>query len=176
MILVKECIIYPNDGTSKVHSYFGLPEIADNIMEGVVIKPVTPAFFFNRERIIIKNKNDIFKERARKKESVNPNKENRLDFEMSEDGKLMCVEVLTYVTENRLRNVLSKVQGGITHKMFGPLLGMFSKDVLADFMKDNAEEYSKLEDRERKRVTKAMSEVASTMLRENFVNIIDNNF
>ena len=51
-----ECLAYNPIFISTIGPRLGYPEIEDNFAEGVVIKPVTPLYFANGERIIIKNK------------------------------------------------------------------------------------------------------------------------
>lgn len=48
-------------------AWLGLPPIADNICEGVVIRPVTPTYLRNGCRVLIKNKNARFAEKKRVK-------------------------------------------------------------------------------------------------------------
>lgn len=42
-----ECLKYPNAFQSKISQWLGLPDIDDNICEGVVIRPVTPQYLKN---------------------------------------------------------------------------------------------------------------------------------
>ena len=52
---LNECLNYPNDFQSKISGWLGLPQIEDNICEGVVIRPTVPMFFRNGKRVIIKS-------------------------------------------------------------------------------------------------------------------------
>jgi hypothetical protein len=82
-----------------------------------------------------------------------------------------------YLTENRLRNVLSHGElGEINQKSFGKLLGLFSKDAIDDFIKDNPDMMDGLEKKSRKKVQKAFNKMAGDIIRPNFVNIIDGTF
>jgi len=79
----------------------------------------------------------------------------------------------SYISENRLRNVLSKI-GQVTQKDFGKILGALAVDVIEDYKKDfNAPE---LEGKEEKLVNKLLNGEAATLIRKNFVNIIDGEF
>ena len=60
-------------------------------------------------------------------------------IEMSEFDQKMIETLNEYVTESRLRNVISK-HGEVTQKQFGTILNMFIADVMEDHEKDNASE------------------------------------
>ena len=172
----EECLQYPNEFQTRVPEFYGLPAIENNIAEGVVIKPVEPKFFWNGSRVILKNKNEKWSERAKKQKSCSDsNKENKFDFELTVEASKLLEDVLTYVTENRLRNVLSKMEA-ITDRMFGMIVGNMNRDVMADFLKDNKDAFMVLEDKERKMITKRMGNSVMTLVRDNFVNILDNDF
>lgn len=168
---MQECIDYPNDYESTIPALLGLPAIENNVTEGNVIKPMIPDYHWNGSRIILKNKNDKFKE---KHDKGGKNKKPKVKEEivLSENAQKMLDEILLFITENRLRNVLSKV-GTITNKQFGLLMGQYSQDIFEDFLKDNKEEFTLLEKHERKQIQKQVGNVASTLIRTNFLNIID---
>lgn len=164
---LEECLKYPNDFQTTIPAYFGLPEIEGNVCEGVVIKP-RDTRFMGHTRVIIKNKNDKFKE---KEKSTKQKKE----ITLSENAQKLSEEILTCVTENRLRNVLSKL-GQIKQEQFGFLMKEFTGDVLKDFYKDNGDEFDKIDKTEKKLVTKVMSSECANLIRTNFLNIIDGLF
>ena len=116
----------------------GLPEIADNICEGVVIRPIITPHFNHGVRVILKKKNEAWAEGKQFRKSIK--KEEKLPEKIVK----LREAILTYVTENRLNNVLSKV-GQVTIKDFGKVMGMFSKDIVEDFSKDYQEVLSELE-------------------------------
>ncbi len=58
-----KCLEYPNDGQSTIPGILGLPVLEDNIVEGTVVKPVIAEFFACGSRVILKNKNEKFKEK-----------------------------------------------------------------------------------------------------------------
>ena len=87
----------------------------------------------------------------------------------------MREKILTYINENRLRSVLTKMDT-ITDKCFGKLLGNFAKDVVDDFMKDYNEEFLNLDEKERKYITKMPGSTGATLIRKHFSNIIDGEF
>jgi Rnl2 family RNA ligase len=166
-----ECINYPNDGQSIISDNLDLEQIPNNIMEGTVIKPIIPAYFNNGSRVILKNKNEKFTEKANKSKRIKVKK----DITMSENFENVLNEVLRYVTENRLKNVISKF-GDVTEKDFGKLSGMFTQDALKDFRKDNEILIETLEKDEEKVLNKQTNTECANLLRSNFLNVIDKEF
>ena len=151
-----EALAFPNDGVSKVHEKYCLPEIEGNIMEGVVIRPLYEDVWFGYTRLILKNKNDKFKEkwRAKKTESVAE--------EIPEKVKQAMEEISQYITRNRVRNVISHL-GEVTEKDIGKVIMLTGQDVLKDYRKEyDTMQY--LEKKEEKMVTKYMNgEVAKAV-------------
>lgn len=174
----QECLEYSNEFQTKVPEMFGLPPIEDNTAEGVVIKPCIPDFFWNSGRIILKNKNAKWSEKAHKER---PNKQkdanalNKFDFEPTQECQDLLAEIMTYLTENRLRNVLSKMEK-ITDRQFGMIVGNMNRDVMDEFLKDFKDRFVALEEKERKMITKRMGNASMELIRSNFLNILDGNF
>ena len=101
-----ECLKQPNAFQSKIAEWLELPAIEDNICEGIVIRPVTPMYLRNGSRVLIKSKNERFAERKSAK------RRTKLFVEpvpYSDELKALIVEGETYVTENRLANVVSHI-------------------------------------------------------------------
>ena len=136
---LEECLKYPNDFIDDTgHILFDLPLIENNITEGVVIKPNVYLAFPNGERIIIKNKNEKFKERTCK------NKAPKEDKVLSDLENKWLNIMSEYITESRLYSVMSKIEIK-NDKQFGMVLGEYMKDLIKDFEKDYGDEVSKLE-------------------------------
>ncbi len=156
-----ECLQYPNLFNSKIPEWLGLPEIEDNTCEGVVIRPTDPLYLKNGERIIIKNKNAKFSEKKEKKKG-NPKPEPNY----SEELNALILEAGRYVNQQRLDNVTSKM-GEIESwtKGFGLILGNFTKDALADFLKENQESYDALEKNEQKILNKKINQLCATEIK-----------
>ena len=152
------------------HVLFGLPLIDDNLSEGVVIKPVYPMWFPNGERIILKNKNERFKEKA-KKEKI-----QKVEVPLNEN-ELKVLNILNeYVTESRMFSIFSK-EGKLEDKLFGKVLGLFILDCITDAIKDNPEiqELIDLNDKEQfdyKRVKKKFQEIAVKDVRVKFIECL----
>jgi Rnl2 family RNA ligase len=165
----RECLDYPNEYQSTIAKRLGLPVIEDNICEGNVIRPVHAKYLSCGSRVILKNKNDKWSEKMKgepkeKKEVI-----------LSEAASQLFGEISSLVTENRLRNVLSKT-GPITQKEFGKLLGLLMQDAFEEFNKDWAEDFAKLGKDESKTINKMANQSAAGLIRTNFLNIIDETF
>lgn len=172
-----ECMAYPNEFQSKLPEMFGLPPLEDNVTEGVVLKPAQPKFFWGGGRVLLKNKNSKWTEKAKeKKPNKQANKENNFEFVPSEHATELMDELLMYVTENRLRNVLSKMERPILDRQFGMIVGNMNKDIMEEFLKDFRDRFMSLEDKERKYLNKKMGAEVMSLVRKNFVNIIDGEF
>ena len=172
---LEECMNYKNDYPTTIPGILGLPAIEGNICEGNVIKPKKTTYFPNGERVILKNKNEKFKEvsgvHGQKKA-----KQHKEPYSIPEYLVPHMETIRSYVTENRLRNVISHI--GIPEKdgsAFGKILKPFNQDIIEDFLKDN-ESFQELEKPDRKRVTSAANKAASDLLRKNFINILDGEF
>lgn len=134
-----ECLAYQNDFMDPIgEQLFNLPKIENNITEGVVIKPVIPTYIGN-ERVIIKNKNEKFKEKTHKTPKA-PKEELKLNELELKYFNIMC----EYITESRLMSVFSKLDN-LTEKSFGLVLGNFMKDLMNDFEKEYLDEIHELE-------------------------------
>ncbi|MBU4426185.1 MAG: hypothetical protein KKB35_05560 [Proteobacteria bacterium] len=166
----EECLKYSNSFPSQISVWLGLPELEDNICEGVVIKPVIPTFLSDTTRVILKNKNEKWTEKAKARD-----RPKKPQMTLSEKGGELFNEMLSLITENRLRNVLSKI-GPIGQKEFGKLIQLFSKDILEDFFKDYLEEYNGLAKKEQKQLTRKLSQKCAELIRLNFRNIVDGEF
>ena len=171
----EECLAYPNDIQDPVASQlFGLPIINDNITEGIVIKPVYPLWLPNGARVIIKNKNDKFKEKMNIKTGKRI-KEIGRDLTDIENMVLRWLD--EYKTESRLYSVFSKV-GTITSKDFGKIMKIFMEDLFDEFDKDYSDKIKELEDTHSvneflfNKVTKKFQKNVQEWIRPKFINII----
>ena len=142
-----ECLKYPNDFQSCIAGWLGLPPLEDNICEGIVIRPVEPVYLRNGSRVLLKSKNSKFAE----KKSVKK-RQPRVFAEptYSEILNQQLVVAEDYITENRLNNVVSKIGHISIPKEMGKLIGLFSKDILEDYLKEHSGSYALLEKSEQK--------------------------
>lgn len=158
-----ECLKYPNAFQSKISQWLGLPDIDDNICEGVVIRPVTPQYLRNGSRVLIKSKNARF---AEKKSVKTRNKLFTEPVPYSDSLKAMLPELEAYVTENRLNNVISHIGEVTLPTDFGKIMGMFSKDILEDFMKEHGGAYTALDKCEQKSLNRELNKLATGFVKE----------
>ena len=165
----RECLEYKNEYQSTIPKRLGLPEIEDNICEGNVIRPVEPKFIECGSRVILKNKNDKWSEKMAKEPK------EKKEVILSDEASKLFREIDSLVTENRLRNVLSKT-GPISQKEFGKLLGLLMQDVFEEFNKDWKEDFEKLNKDESKIIHKMANSAAAGLIRTNFLNIVDGTF
>ncbi len=161
---IQSCLDYPNDFDSTIPAILGLPSLTPNISEGVIIKPLKNRHFNNGSRVILKNKNEKWAENKKYHKSI------KQDDTPSDKVLKLQEAILTYVTENRLNNVLSKI-GEVSQKDFGRVLGMFNKDVVEDFTKDYHQIIAELEKKEVKSITKSFSQGASEMIKDRLKEI-----
>ena len=185
----EEALQYPNEFQTTLPKRLGLPEIENNVCEGVVIKPTSVKFFGSGDRVILKNKNEKFTEVSHRKDKGVKVSEN---YDLSEEENFIYVIALAYVTESRLRNVISKI-GEVTDKMFGKLQGMFMKDVITDFRKDFShstkflclddsfeilcvEKLNTIEKDRVKVIQRKLNYDVKELVRKNFLDIIDGTF
>lgn len=156
-----ECLKYPNDNQSVIYKQFDLPQIEDNVCEGVVIRPQETCFLHNGSRVIIKNKNEKWTEKQQ------AGKKTRKEIELSDEVKHLQEKLLEYVTENRFINVISKI-GQIEQKDIGKVLSMYSNDAIEDFSKDYGNEFNALEKKDQKQVSRIISKYAVEMIKKHF--------
>lgn len=160
---LSECLDYPNEFQSHISEWLGLPQIDDNICEGVVIRPEVPTYLSNGDRVLIKNKNARFAEKKRVKK-----RNAMLEHEVTYSAELtaLLAEALAYVNENRLNNVLSKTGPVNMTKDFGRIMGLLSKDALTDFMKEFGSRYGALDKSEQKVLNKEVGRHCAELLKK----------
>jgi Rnl2 family RNA ligase len=164
----EDCLNFDPVFEDPLYKVYGFPKIENNMSEGIVLKPVIPAYFPNGSRCILKNKNPSFNEKTRKKKKVHK--------EIPVHLKEKIENISMYVTENRLKNVLSHSEK-IGQKEFGKLMKFFVCDIIEDYEKDNGSIYNGIEDKKEKKViNKALNKMCSDLIRPNFQNIIDGEF
>lgn len=162
-----ECLKYPNAFQSKIAEWLGLPTIEDNICEGIVIRPVIPMYLRNGSRVLIKSKNERF---AEKKSVKKRNKIFTEPIPYSEALQDLIAESEAYVTENRLTNVVSHIGEVHFPKDFGKVMGLFSKDVLDDFLKEHGGSYAALDKCEQKSLNKELNKLCTTLVKQVYMS------
>lgn len=164
---IDKCLSYPNAFQSHIADWLGLPPIEDNICEGVVIRPVETSFFRNGSRLLLKNKNSKFAE----KKSIKK-RQPALFVEPTYSKELSYMLIITeeYVTENRLNNTISKISDVSFPKDTGKLIGLLSKDILEDFLKEYSGIYASLEKSEQKILNRHINKQATDLIKMVFMS------
>ncbi|WP_394665445.1 RNA ligase family protein [uncultured Chryseobacterium sp.] len=123
---------------SAVPKEFNLPELNDNLIEGVVIKPFNQLDNNDFQRPIIKLKNPEFDEEEKfheaEKWSFIPNVSSK-----TEELYFIVDELRNYVTQNRLKSAVSKI-GTLdlnNHSRVSEIKKEFLEDVITDFNENN---------------------------------------
>ncbi|WBX98974.1 RNA ligase family protein [Chryseobacterium gambrini] len=123
---------------SAVPKEFNLPELNDNLIEGVVIKPFNQLDNNDFQRPIIKLKNPEFDEEEKfheaEKWSFIPNVSSK-----TEELSFIVDELRNYVTQNRLKSAVSKI-GTLdlnNHSRVSEIKKEFMEDVITDFNENN---------------------------------------
>lgn len=142
----------------------------ENIAEGFVMKPVQPAFMPNGERVAIKCKTTKFTEKKNKQA-------NRFNApsELSETDKAKLNEFTCYLTENRVKNVLSKIDSAnLTAKDFGRVMGLTVQDALEEIERNYGPFIEQFENPTLAK--KTFTNEASIIVRANWGAILNNEF
>ena len=165
---LEECLQYPNKYDSTIPELLGYPKLTDNVCEGNVLKPEMTVYFGNGSRVILKNKNEKWEEKSKAGKKI---RKQPIDLSVEAIQKISDMD--QYVTENRLRNVLSKI-GEVTEKDFGKILGLYMLDLIEDYEKDY--EPPNIESQESNAVNKTVSRGVGELIRPNFRNIVESTF
>ena len=144
-----------------------IPGRENNPAEGVVLKPSRVLYNHRGNRIIVKNKSAKFSEKKARVPKVHV--PDTWTPEMTETFG----ELETLVTENRVRNVVSKI-GEVTAKDFGKIAGLTVQDILEEFGKDAT--LDGFENSEQKIIKKKLQTDVQALIRDNILNIIEGVF
>lgn len=162
------CLLFDTKINSTIPEAFDLPPLEENIIEGVVIKPVDSRILPNGSRVIIKKKNESFLEKKRVK--------IRKEVTYTEEENKIIAEMVSYLNDNRIRSAISKI-GEITNKDFGKLSGEINRDIIEEFSKSDLNEaYQELDKGNRKKINKKLSYEVANKVRKHFLSIIDGIF
>jgi RNA ligase, Rnl2 family len=157
-----ECLGYPNTFISTIPTMLGYPPIEGNFCEGVVIRPTVPQYFGNGSRVLLKNKNEKF---AEKKSVKKRTPKLFIETTYSEGLNDLLPLVEEYVNENRYDAVTSKI-GEISYpRDVGKMMGLMSKDVLEDFLKDHRSPYALLEKSEQKIINQQVNKLVTSLIK-----------
>ncbi|QFR55834.1 RNA ligase 2 [Yersinia phage JC221] len=164
-------VMKSNDFEPEFKNYMTLKDGEGvNIAEGFVMKPVIPAFMPNGDRVAIKCKTTKFTEKKNKQA-------NRFNapVALSENDKAKLEVFTCYITENRVKNVLSKMdRTNLTAKDFGRVMGLTVQDALEEIERNYGPFLEQFEDPTLAK--KTFSNEASNLVRENWGAILNNEF
>eukprot|EP01127_Copromyxa_protea_P013982 TRINITY_DN3823_c0_g1_i1.p1 TRINITY_DN3823_c0_g1~~TRINITY_DN3823_c0_g1_i1.p1 ORF type:complete len:367 (-),score=85.33 TRINITY_DN3823_c0_g1_i1:17-1117(-) len=165
----EDCLNFNIRFNSKIHENFGLPPLASNQAEGVVIKPLKELVVSTKKgatRAIVKKKAPEFAE-VKYHEAEKP----KVGF--NENGNLVEAlqwEIAAYITDNRVINALSKI-GAVDHRdveKLKELYNMFLDDIIESFQEDQEEEWQKLSKAEQNELKELTGKEAKLFLKEFF--------
>ncbi|MFP8895779.1 RNA ligase, Rnl2 family [Chryseobacterium sp. EZn1] len=165
---LEEALKFPNVFNSKIPAWLGLPELEDNRCEGTIVKTLKTRYFGNGARIILKNKNEKWVEKAKMVKKEGKTVQKQIHF--SEKAQEIWEEIQKYATANRLNNVLSKI-GEFEPKMIGKVIGLFAQDILEDFDKDFSAAFMAIEKEEQKRINKKLNSLVIDFIKEELMTL-----
>lgn len=135
---LNEALAFDINISSTLPKIWKLPELADNLIEGIVIKPLKHSTSKLSQRPIIKIKNPEFEEAEKfhqaKKWSYVPK-----SISHAQELDFLVDAVKTYVTDNRLQSAISKIgawRANDTERQ-AAIEAEFLNDVWTDFNEDN---------------------------------------
>jgi len=171
------CIFYPNAFLSTIPERFGLPELVDNICEGVIIRSVETIFLDTRSHLILKSKNERWQEKSEKtlKELKKKLKKSKKKQQLSDTAQQLAQALVPLVCENRLRNVLSK-WGDISPEALDALAKSLGEDAFAEFIEEHKEAFQQLPGRERHKIELLLQDESQRIVKQNAFAILDSDF
>ena len=161
-----EALAFPNSGDSVVFERYDLPKLDGNTMEGIVIRPQFVDAWFGHSRLVLKSKNDAFKEKWKTKRGKEAEK-----ADVPEKVKQAMDEISQYINRNRVHNVISHI-GEVSSADVGKVIMLVSQDVLSDYRKEY-DTLSFLDKKDEKMVTKFMNGEVAKCVRDVIVYGMD---
>eukprot|EP00744_Colponema_vietnamica_P011910 GILI01016738.1.p1 GENE.GILI01016738.1~~GILI01016738.1.p1 ORF type:complete len:373 (-),score=77.37 GILI01016738.1:119-1180(-) len=166
----EDCVAFDvEDFITTIPTLLGLPPIQDNFAEGIVIRSV------HHHSNVIKKKRSKFAEVAYKTKSKPVSIPKVSTVELSAEDSAVVEDLLLYVTENRLRSVLSKI-GSVTSSQISQVLGLLVQDALVDFQKDNPDLSEFVKTKKRKECQTALMKAGREMILPLIDKIVSGDF
>ena len=131
----------------------------------MVIRPEVPTYIPGGIRVMIKNKNAKF---AEKKSEKRRPKDQKPPVVFTDNFHKLIDKADLFVTENRLDNVISHIGEVHIPKDLGKLLGMYCKDIIDDFLKENATDFYNLDKNEQKSFNKQVNQLALKVIKAKY--------
>lgn len=132
----------------------------ENICEGVVIRPYDKNFYSQLSLLIIKKKNDEFKDKAHKPKRIKKDKTVPKNIQEASN------EAILYINENRTNDLFSKIGRMETMKDASKYAKEYFEDLFFDFEKDNYTMWHDLEKQEQSAVKKKLGSLIFKELKE----------
>lgn len=124
---LSHCLNFKNEYNSEIPASYDLEPLDKNICEGNVIMPSNGSDYMEGEWFRgFKNKNSAWAEKASKPKP---------EFNITDSLSVQRDELITYATENRFQNVLSK-EGEFNSKFIGKYIGLMLKDIYEEYLND----------------------------------------
>lgn len=131
-----------------------------NKEEGYCIKPIEYLTLKTGDRVILKCKSPEFKE------SSNKVKTTKVSNLTEEENNILNI-LNSLITDSRIYSVISKI-GQLTTNDFGKVLGLYIKDVIEEFSKDNDVNLVT------KTINKQLNKRCADCIRSIWLNLLDN--
>lgn len=128
-----EVLEYDININSVIPVWLGLPNLSDNLIEGVVIKPMKELDLPTNIRPILKIKSNRFKEDKRYHQAVNWSFDVTQFQNEQEELSFLWEEIQNLVTKNRLDNAISKIGFPNSEERIQAILQLFIQDIFEVF-------------------------------------------
>lgn len=144
---------------------------ATNIAEGYVLKPVFPVYLERYDRVAIKCKTTKFTEKKNKEANRFHAPVTLSAADQEQFDTFAC-----YITENRVKNVLSKLDtSSLTAKDFGRVMGLTLKDAFEEIAREHEAEFITFFENPTL-AKKSFTQAATNLIRENWGSILSGTF
>ena len=166
-----------NASLTTIPKDFGLPDIDKNIREGNVLKPIIPAYFQNHKPIILKDKNEKYREYSVQKVIKLKKKLNEKTSSITDVAKILMYESIRYVVQARYDNLISKdtpiTKSSIKKdkKIITGTIKLLTKDVFDDFLNDHSSTYNILSLEDQTIIKKTINQYSSKLVMKNIINL-----
>eukprot|EP01130_Rhizamoeba_saxonica_P001426 TRINITY_DN11287_c0_g1_i1.p1 TRINITY_DN11287_c0_g1~~TRINITY_DN11287_c0_g1_i1.p1 ORF type:complete len:356 (+),score=69.45 TRINITY_DN11287_c0_g1_i1:13-1080(+) len=175
----EQCMSFDVDTfKTTIPEKLGLPPLEDfeNISEGIVVKPVDEVFYWAKGRISLKVKSEMFKEVTGQNKNRTKDKKKKSQFPQDPELTEAWQDLSRYITENRLRNVLSKL-GPITEQnQKGQVTKLLANDALEEWNEDNGVELAGLKEDSAKKLTSKLGQECFGLVRSSWASIMKGEF
>lgn len=148
-----------------------------NLAEGVIVKACYGVHdVWSLNKLVYPNGRRVIAKWKTPKWSEKKNRPPRVIKQMSEGDSVIFNEILEYLHENRLANVLSKrPTSDLKPNDFGPILGEFVQDAVKDYCLDKGvTALSEIDIDDRKLLMRSVGGEATSIIRPVWLGLIDN--